>query len=306
MPGPEGSGFMLCLSGSLDDLSRMAVAMQRPPTANPVPDDDLALENSRLRTRLQAIEKERDDALALVAKAADDSLADGNALAAASRQIDELRRENSSIERELEFTKARLVGERAEIECLTREVQRLEAEAARIAAPKAAPAPPPQQSTVADEPPASTPAGPDDGRSDTPDEDEPAESEPAPEPEPSQRLVPRDAPTNSPPPKRPRAAAKPPGSSTLPIHQGNIIAVSIPLLTVTGPKGSMRVQTPLMAKALSHLSDGRMYGIDMVRKVGVSANDDGVRLALSTVKSSLARIGVSYWIDKINVRLTLA
>lgn len=87
------------------------------------------------------------------------------------------------------------------------------------------------------------------------------------------------------------------------LAHGNVCRVSIPLLTMTGPKGVARVNSSLFAKVLAHMADGQMYGVDKLRKVGGYATDDAVRTAFLTHRPVLARVGLSIYVDKINARL---
>lgn len=87
------------------------------------------------------------------------------------------------------------------------------------------------------------------------------------------------------------------------IRPGNVCHVSIPLLTVTGPKGAARVSASLFAKVLAHMADGEMYGVAKLRAVGGYATEEALRLAFTHHKNVLFRIGLEVWSDKINARL---
>ncbi len=93
------------------------------------------------------------------------------------------------------------------------------------------------------------------------------------------------------------------GTSVVAVGLGNVCRVSIPLLTVTGPKGATRIASSLFAKVLAHMSDGQMYGLEKLRNVGGYATDDAVRTAFITHRPALTRIGVGFYIDKINARI---
>ena len=124
---------------------------------------------------------------------------------------------------------------------------------------------------------------------------QPEAQEPEPPPAaPVAIAAPAQAPAPEPPPEPARLAA------------GQLCRVAIHLLTVTGPKGAARVNSSLFAKVLAHMSDGQMYGLNKLRTVGGYANEDAIRTAFVTHRPMLARIGLSYYIDKINARLTRA
>ena len=68
----------------------------------------------------------------------------------------------------------------------------------------------------------------------------------------------------------------------------------------------MKVSSSFAAKLFEKLSDGEMYGIDLLRKHAGYANTEAVRLALMSHKVDLQRLGITYYADKINVRLVSA
>lgn len=115
--------------------------------------------------------------------------------------------------------------------------------------------------------------------------------------------APQQPPPAPPPPPRPAPAQPPVATAIGKVAGPTSVSVNIGALTITTNMGSRDIPTKPLAKALNHMSGLGMFGRDKIRTIGGFVSDDAMMASLKSMKGALEDIGLSLYVDKINIGL---